>query len=122
MTDHKGPRAIDGNLLLFWETGMGAQAWTLDEHAGSLAGVHPIQKGDILMVFNDAARKDVIFTAVVDYDYNIERKHRPMLGSVQWIDTIGVVDGVQKDTDPQKWADMFVKEKPATLILGPNHK
>ncbi len=79
-----------------------------------------LKKGDILLVFNDAARSEPLWAGVVDLDYNANREELGMYGySAQVLDSIGQVNGIQKNMDQHLWVMMFESQKPALFIRPP---
>jgi hypothetical protein len=116
MADDTPLHMVHGTLEAFYDQGMTGHAWCLHEDGKSgYEGLNEIRRGDILMVFNDAARKEIIFETVVDFDLGDGTK-------MQWIKNVGAVHGVQKGVEPEVWAQMFVDEKPATLIVHPKNR
>ena len=81
--------------------------------------MHHLKKGDLLSVFNTASGKKEIWKGSIDLDYDKNKKPLPMMPSltVQWIEGVGTVHGIQKGVAPEKWAKMFLEEKPAQLTL-----
>lgn len=131
-------KTIVGHLEAFSETGTEGTHWSFYEDGKEgYDGLHPLKKGDLLRVFNDEARTQLIWEGKVDLDYDankvdLKEKHQEM-GSpfsgrlrsgitVQWVESIGTVHGVQKGADPDTWAEMFLNEKPATLTPFTNKK
>jgi hypothetical protein len=116
---------LTGHLEVFSETGTEGTVWAFHEDGKEgMDGLHILKPGDLLSVFNDAAQKKKIWKGVVDFDYEKNKQPLPLLPSltVQWIKTVGTVHGLQKGVAPQKWAKMFLEEKPAQLILYPSPK
>jgi hypothetical protein len=111
------PRILRGRLEAFSEQGSEGTHWSFYQDGKTgYDGLFPLEKGDVLRVFNDEARKDEIWRGEIDFDYEIAKK--PFFGGqVQRVDNIGTVHGVQKGEDPEKWAQMFIDAKPAVLIL-----
>ena len=80
--------------------------------------LHRIDPGDLLMVFNDEARREPLWQGRIDYDYEINKKpnwFRPDW-VLQQIDGIGTVHGIQKGVEPDFWGSLFTEEKPAVLV------
>ncbi|MBI1215137.1 MAG: hypothetical protein GC185_04870 [Alphaproteobacteria bacterium] len=111
------PRILRGRLEAFSEQGTEGTIWCFYEDGKTgYDALFPLEKGDVLRVFNDAARKDEVWKGVIDFDYEVAKK--PFFGGhVQRVENIGTVHGVQKREDPENWAQMFIDEKPAILIL-----
>lgn len=90
----------------------------IDENATGADAWHSLEKGDVLQVFNDAARKQVIFEGEIDLDTEINKRPNPHFPRwiLQWVDRVGTVHGLQTGVDPDVWAQMFIDEKPAIFI------
>ncbi len=92
---------LNGRLDIFLEQGKEAVKWVFMEDIdpaaknNPLEGMHVLKKGDVLLVFNDAARMTVFWEGVID----LERK-----------------SGFQKNEDHEKWKRMFDQVKPAELV------
>jgi hypothetical protein len=99
---------IKGILEPFCETGTEGIVWSLqdekhisaDGKQWSYDGLNCLEDGDFLKVFNDAARKKVIWQG------EIKLKHPPATRFNR-----GVQDGV----DERKWTGMFFEAKLGTL-------
>lgn len=108
---------VNGTLLAFFETGTEGVLWSFME-TGKLGydALHVLEKGDRIKVFNDAARKDVVFDGAVDLEYR--RRYHPYPGNPkhgqQVVDGMWV-HGLQRGETPERWAAMFFDEKPAEL-------
>jgi len=104
MSEQK-PVVLQGTLEAFWEKAPIDTTWALQEDHGprahSYEGLHQLNKGDFLRVFNDASKKKVIFEGKID----IIRRGSPF----KW--------GHQKGQDPKTWSRMFYDAKPAELIV-----
>lgn len=110
-------RILKGKLEAFSEQGTEGTVWSFYEDGKTgYDGLHCLEKGDVLRVFNDAARKEPLWQGVIDFEYDSNKQKRAMIGEVQWLDNVGTVHGVQKGVDGKVWGDMFVAEKPAILI------
>ncbi|TAL27243.1 MAG: hypothetical protein EPN97_17850 [Alphaproteobacteria bacterium] len=100
---------IRGVAHAFCETGTEGVIWSLqdekhispDGKQWSYDGLNCLEDGDFLRVFNDAARKDVLWEGEIKLKYP---------GTLEY--NRGVQDGV----DERSWAKMFFDEKPAILI------
>ena len=110
-------RPLEGHLEAFAETGTEGIFWSFHE-AGKRGydGLHPLHQGDLLTIFNDAARQDVLWQGAVDFDHDILKKRITRYFKAQVIEGAGAVHGVQKGIDPKDWAAMFIAGKPATLV------
>lgn len=110
-------RILKGKLELFYEQGMEHVAWSFyEEGQEGYDGLHCLEKGDMLRVFNDAARTKVLWQGKIDFEYDSHKQKRTMIGEVQWLDNVGTVHGIQKGVDAKEWGEMFRTEKPAILI------
>ena len=120
MSQAPSPRLVlKGRLEAFSEQGTEGTHWSFYEDGKTgYAGLRPLEKGDVLRVFNDAARTEEILKVVIDFEYDSHKRPLRLAPHItaQWLDKIGTVHGVQKGVDADKWADMFAAEKPATLI------
>jgi hypothetical protein len=115
----KHPLILEGCLHAFSETGSEGTHWSFIENGKEgYDALHAIKSGDFLRVFNNAAEKKEIWSGVIDYDYKANKRPLHLAPHIksQWIDTVGSVHGIQKNIDPEKWAQMFIEEKPAQLI------
>ena len=112
-------RILKGRLEAFSEQGSEGTHWSFYEDGKTgFDGLRPLEKGDVLRVFNDAARQQEILKVIIDFDFESRKKPLPLAPhiTVQRIDSIGTVHGVQKRVDADTWAQMFLDEKPAILI------
>jgi hypothetical protein len=110
-------RVLKGRLEIFSEQGSEGSHWSFYEDGKTgYDGLHALEKGDVLRIFNDAARSELLWQGEIDFDHNSEKQHRPLIGAVQWLDKVGTVHGLQKGVDKDVWADMFLAEKPAVLV------
>lgn len=77
----------------------------------------------MLRVFNDAARREIIFEGKIDLEYH--RRYRPFDFNPKYgqQEVLGIaVHGLQKDVDPETWVEFFLDEKPAELIRRPQRQ
>lgn len=110
-------RVLKGRLEIFSEQGTEGAHWSFYEDGKTgYDALHCLEKGDVLRVFNDAARTELLWQGTIDLDHKTGRQPRAMIGDVQWLDSIGTVHGLQKGIDKTAWADMFLAEKPAVLV------
>src|SRR5690606_16281843 len=72
----KDTMIVDGVLTAFFETGTEGIVWSVyDESMNkengyrSYDGLHCLEKGDVLKVFNDASCKDVLWEGKVDLEF-----------------------------------------------------
>lgn len=110
-------RILKGKLELFFEQGMEHNAWTFYEDGQEgYDGLHAIEKGDVLRVFNDAARTEILWQGTIDFEYDSHKQKRALIGEVQWLENVGTVHGIQRGVDATEWGEMFRQQKPAILI------
>jgi hypothetical protein len=110
-------RVLKGRLEAFSEQGSEGTHWSFYEDGKTgYDGLHCLEKGDVLRVFNDAAHKDLLWQGTIDFDYDSHKQQRALIGHRQWLDNVGTVHGVQKGIEADKWADMFLSGKPAVLV------
>lgn len=115
--DVSASRVLKGRLEIFSEQGSEGSHWSFYEDGKTgYDGLHALEKGDVLRVFNDAARTELAWQGTVDFEYDSHKQRRALIGEVQWLDKIGTVHGVQKGIGADKWAEMFLAEKPAVLV------
>lgn len=107
-TPHSPPEEpIRGVTHAFCETGTEGVIWSLQDERHisngqwSYAGLNCLEDGDFLKVFNDVARKVVLWEGEIKLKYP---------GTLEY--NRGIQDGV----DERSWAKMFFDEKPAMLI------
>lgn len=109
-------RVVKGRLEIFSEQGTEGAHWSFYEDGKSgYDALHCLEKGDVLRVFNDAARSELLWQGTIDFDYTSGKQRRALIGDVQWLDKVGTVHGLQKGVDKDVWAEMFLAEKPAVL-------
>ncbi|MDX2027899.1 MAG: hypothetical protein SFW62_04630 [Alphaproteobacteria bacterium] len=105
----------------------GLQLIFLKENAGPLdGGTVSLMDGDILTVFSDAARQTVLWQGAVKFDREKNRKPYPKKYDFDadyaarggqkvgrhWIDN---AQGLQDGLEPERWINMFLEGKSATL-------
>lgn len=106
-------RILKGKLELFFEQGMEHVAWTFYEDGQQgYDGLHVIEKGDVLRVFNDAARTELVWQGTIDLEYDSHKN----AGGIQRLAGVGTVHGIQKGVNAEEWGKLFADEKPAVLI------
>ena len=102
-----GVPVVEGQLEAFCEQGMTHSIWavydtTYERPDGqrSMDGLIALEKGDMLTVFNDASRKEVLWQGEIEFD------HTTLNGA-----------GIQKGFEEQgDWIRMFMREYPAELV------
>jgi hypothetical protein len=110
---------LQGKLDAFWETGTEGIHWSFCEDGKpGYSGLHSLADGDIVRVFNDAARKVVIWEGTIKLENqshwepffcNPPHGQQQILGC--WVH--GLQEGEKNIED---WARMFLDGKPAELI------
>jgi len=113
MTTEK-PTVLQGTLEAYYELGADSVSWSfneaLEKKTEPYDGLHELQKGDFIRVFNDASKKEVIFEGKIDMTYRKNGKPYPLNHGYY-----------QKGQDPAAWEKMFQDGKPAELIVRPSH-
>lgn len=100
-----GVPVVEGVLHAFCEQGMTHSVWTVyDEKRDGGEWMHDglvtLEKGDLLTVFNDASKKQVLWHGQIDFD------HTTLNGA-----------GIQKGFEEQgDWIRMFMRKYPAELV------
>lgn len=117
------PREVRGRLENHIEPSTGTVIWAFrkENARGYGYGVaRPLKNGDHIRVFNDAARKNEIWSGDIDLDFTCNKAPIPTSPHItaQRIKNVGTVHGVQKGVDPEIWGDMFVSGKPAAFTPG----
>lgn len=115
------PRAVKGRLENMVEPSTGTVIWAFRKESrnGLAYGVpRPLKDGDFIQVFNDAARKQEIWSGTVELEFKSSKGPKPGCPHItaQCVKGVGAVHGVQKDTDPETWGNMFVTGKPAIFV------
>lgn len=112
---------ITGLLEPYFETGTEGVLWAIiDDKKKGYDSLNILKKGDMLAVFADAKRETVLWQGVVDLEYE-RNKHPHPLNPNYVQQAVGGywVHGLQKTLEPEVWADMFFKQRPATLFPAP---
>ncbi len=114
------PEILSGKLEAFdTDRGIGI-SWCFNADREGENNRIPLKKGDILLVFNDAAHREPLWAGVVDLDYSCNREELGMYGySTQVLEALGPVNGIQKNMDQHLWVMMFESQKPAFFIRPP---
>ena len=123
-TPRKTPplKSLDGTLEAFFETGTEGILWSFNE-AGKRGydSLNVLEDGDLLTVFNDASCKEVLWQGEIHLEYKNRWQPYPLNSEYGQQAVLGLwVHGLQEDMDPEKWAQMFLDEKPARLIKKKN--
>ena len=112
---------IHGRLEAFWETGTEGVIWSIYEDGKTgYDGLNTVESGDLLTVFNDASKKQVLWQGEVNLEYEQNYRPYPMNPAYGQQEVLGYwVHGLQDGMPPETWARMFFEEKPATLVKKP---
>lgn len=119
----KSPTIIDGVLEAFAETGTEGIIWSIYDEKHNTAdgkrqysGLNSIKNGDILTVFNDKARKDVLWEGKVKLEFETQKQAALFNPNYKQQAVFGFwVHGLQEGMDAKQWAKMFFDEKPARV-------
>jgi hypothetical protein len=117
---------IFGELDPFWETGTEGVLWSVRcPYLPSYDGDFILKNGDFLTVLNDDC--SVLWAGKIKYEYRrnfvLFPNQKDFPGGGQQSVGNYWVHGLQKNLDPDTWADMFFARKQAMLITKPriNH-
>jgi len=95
---------VTGRCEAFCETGTEGIIWSVYEDGKTgYDGLNPLHEGDFLKIFNDAARTEVA------WEGEIKLKYPPATRFNR---------GIQRGVNEKEWAELFFKERPATVILA----
>jgi hypothetical protein len=110
---------LTGKLAAYFETGCEGIYWSFYEDGKTgYDALVVLKKGDVLQVFNDAARTQEIFHAAVDLEFESHKEKSAYSDSREQQAVSGYwVHGLQKDIDRETWSKMFFDEKPAYLTV-----
>ena len=101
---------LKGRCYFFSETGTEGGYWAFQEDGcdpRSYDGLHILENGDRLTVFNPRNRKQKIWSGVISL-----KEYSPFAQAVFW----HWIHADQKGIRREKWAQFFFKEYPAELI------
>jgi hypothetical protein len=93
-----------------------------DESKTGWDGFTTFDDGDLLTVFNDAARTSVMWQGVIEMDFTVNTKPNPVYAAVgqhvmtQHAPPFQTMRGIPKGIAPAQWGRMLIDEKPATLV------
>lgn len=118
VTRDTGLVAVFGRVAFFQDPMGQVKDWSfMAEGYPGYMGFGLFEKGDILMIFNDAARTDICWIGTVDLNYKDEGIGQGVQGEVlHHIDGTGLVHGLPPAADRAIWAEAFAAEKPALLV------
>lgn len=111
-------RIYHGRLEPFSEQGTEGTFWCVHDPARpGYEGLHAIESGDLLTVFSDAGRQNVLWEGVIEFDYDRCRSSLPLAPSIK-VQRIGheTVHGIPASIKPGEWMTMFRQHKPCTLV------
>ena len=116
MTQENKKTVIEGKLMPFYETGLEGTLWSVHEDGKEgYDGLNPLQSGHILTVFNDAARTEVLWSGVVDFEMD-RQSQSDLLHAQKYSTRLGPWGyGLPRNMHPYDWVNMFAAEKPARL-------
>lgn len=112
----KSKKIIEGKLMPYYETGMEGTMWALHEDGQEgYDGLNKLENGQLLTVFNDAARTDILWQGVIDFEMDSDKQKQIFKAHKYHAGLGGWRFGVQKDIHPYDWIEMFYSEKPARI-------
>ncbi len=116
MTQENKKTVIEGKLMPFYESGLEGTLWSIHEDGKEgYDGLNPLQSGHILTVFNDAARTEVLWSGVVDFEMD-RQSQSGLLHAQKYSTRLGPWGyGLPRNMHPYDWVNMFAAEKPARL-------
>lgn len=110
-------KVFQGKLSLFSDQWSEGEVWCLqDPSKPGYAGLEVIESGDLLTVFADAGRRDIMWEGTVSLDFGSHRKPLPLAGNL--VQRLGgmTVHGVPTNVKPLDWMAMFQQHKPCLLV------
>ena len=114
--DDNSFKIIEGTLGMYASNETDAYVWVVLDSSSEKPvryiedAMYVLQKGDLLTVFNRRSERTV-WQGAVDLDYSTNTDER----GHQWVMGCNVA-GLQKNMNPDQWADMFMNFLPATLV------
>ena len=116
MSEENKAQIIEGTLMPYYETGMEGTLWSVHEDGkDGYDGLNPLQDGQLLTVFNDAARTEVLWQGVIDLERD-PQKQDELLRAQKYSTRLGPWGyGLPKNIHPYDWVNMFANEKPARV-------
>lgn len=111
-------KKINGTLEAFFETGSEGINWMVyDEENKSYESIHPIKEGDFLKVYD--FKDKLIFEGEIEYDLETNLFKPGECGNSypfpRQIVEYQYVHWLQKNYNPEEWANMFFNKYPAEL-------
>jgi len=114
---------LTGQLTAYADMGVVATvpAFQDDSKAG-WDGFITFDDGDLLSIFNDAARTQVLWEGVIEMDFDVNKKPNPVYATAghmvltQHAPPFNTMNGIPKGMDPDFWGKVLSEEKPATLV------
>lgn len=108
----KAPRVIEGVLEDYFETGTEGVIWSVfEDDKKSYDGLHPIDSGDKLTIYNEDGT--VRWVGRIDPDFKTGYQKYPMNPSCgQQVSCGRWVHWIQKGFDPDEWGKMFFQYEP----------
>ena len=98
----KNKNVLNGKLDTYYETGYEGSIWAFYEDGKSgYDALHVLKNGDLIKVFDNASKKEVVFEGVVD-----------LISPDKFFEGY-----VPNNIDEREWAEMFKNNKPAELII-----
>ena len=115
-----------GNLDFYGEAEVSATLPGFQEDGKTgLADFITFDDGDLLSIFNDAARTQLLWEGVIEMDFEINKKVNMVYASrghtvlTQHAPPFLTMNGIPKGMTPEFWGEVLCDEKPATLIKVP---
>lgn len=112
------PVIVSGVLEAYWEAGKSIQ-WSVydlsrnsDDGRRTPEGRYAIENGDLLTVFNDHSKGQILWQGEVKLEFQRRSVHNPKFPGKPR-DISGYV---QTGIDPDAWSQMFRDARPAVLI------
>ena len=108
---------IKGKLEPFFETGTEGTIWSVYEDGKEgHNGLHCLEYGDFLRIFDSEETTKVVWEGRIDYDWKINFRPYPMNPEYGQQEVLGFwVHGIQKDVNPEVWGTWFFKQYPAEM-------
>lgn len=116
------PLVILGQLNPFFETGTEGVVWSVvDDGLPGFDGLFPLSNGDRLIVYG--AEGEVVWEGTISLEYTSRQQPFPHDPSKSQQQVAGLwVNGLQRDVDPDTWAQWFIDRRPAAVRLkSPGH-
>lgn len=111
--------ALTGQLNAFFETGTEGVIWAVS--VDGLLGYDsllPLENGDGLLIYGPNG--EVAWEGTVDLEYERRQRAYPSNPQYSQQEVCGYwVHGLQRDQDPETWAQAFIQEAPAVVRSQP---